>query len=146
MFFESLLEFEKLTEDQKFKLYVFKDYQQYLERKIDESTHNLNGVSEEFLNVYYDGDVDKWFLDNIDNDNCWNCYNSHHLVKCRNCRNCKYCLMCEYCENCVQLKDSDNCRWCSAYRDLHGIYTQPNGEYAKRFERWWCDTNLEEIN
>lgn len=54
--------------------------------------------------------------------------------------------MCEDCERCVQLKDSSNCSWCSAYRDLYGIYTQPTGENAKRFVRWWCDTNLEEIN
>ena len=146
MFFESLLEFEKLSKDQKFKQYVFEDYQQYMTTPMNEFPTNGNGVSKEFLDKYYDGDVDKWFLDNIDNEKCFNCYNSHHLVKCRNCRNCKYCLMCEYCENCVQLKDSDNCSWCSAYRDLHGRYTQPTGEYAKRFERWWCDTNLEEIN
>ena len=54
--------------------------------------------------------------------------------------------MCEDCERCVQLKDSSNCNWCSGYRNLHGLCEQPIGENAKRFERWWCDTNLEEIN
>lgn len=71
---------------------VFKDYKDFLEnKKIGE-----NGVTQDFLNKFYGGNINKAQADNKNNKNCFNCEYC-------NCFNCDYCDYCDYCDNCNRL-------------------------------------------
>tara|TARA_R110000851_G_scaffold313915_2_gene475732 strand:- start:103 stop:351 length:249 start_codon:yes stop_codon:yes gene_type:complete len=69
---------------------VFKDYKDYNENKND----GENGVSQEFLHNYYDGEIKKAIDDNISNKDCFDCLR---------------CKMCEWCIRCGHLANCSNC-------------------------------------
>ena len=72
---------------------VFKDYEDYKKNADYKKNvyHYEKGVSEEFLNDYYGGDIKKAEDDNISNKGCFDC------VKCVMCEKC---VRCGYLANC----------------------------------------------
>lgn len=58
---------------------VFKNYKDYLENK----KSNENGITQDFLNKFYHGNINQAQADSI---YCFNCFN---------CNNCDYCIHCE---------------------------------------------------
>ena len=74
-----------------------------------------NGCTQEFLDHYYDGDIDAWIEDNKKNKNCFNC---KKCVNCKNCFNMHRCGYCEDCELCVWCHHLTSCIFCCDCYDL----------------------------
>lgn len=92
---KKLNEFRKLTPEEQRAKYVFNDKEDYnvycFLRIIGRSQQN--GVSDRFLEFYYNNDLEAWFLDNISNKRCYNCRECEDCLACgnsSNCTNCKY--------------------------------------------------------
>lgn len=99
----------------KFKC-VFKDNKEY-EKYISETHYNTNGCTQEFLDLYYNSDFDKWLLDNQFNNKCFNC---RGCERCRGCVDCEDCESCENCYGCDFLKQCENCVNCSSCENCKG--------------------------
>ena len=98
-------------------VWVFKDHKQY-EKHIEETKSNINGCTQEFLNKYYDGEINKWKLDNQFNNRCFNCIRCERCKGCVECEDCEECVYCyesnflKHCENCVECGSCENCKGC----------------------------------
>ena len=94
-----------------YERFVYEDYNDFLNRV---ETHNpgSNGVTKEFLNEFYNGDIKQWVLENKDNMLCFNCKNCVDCKNCNECFDCINCRFCEDCENCNNCKRSKKCIEC----------------------------------
>ena len=91
--------------------FIYNNYNDFLNRV---ETHNpgSNGVTKEFLNEFYNGDIKQWILENKDNTLCFNCKNCVDCKECNECINCVNCRFSEFCGNCNNCKRSKKCVEC----------------------------------
>lgn len=96
---------------------------------LEEASHNYMypvSCTKDFLNKFYDGDVNKWMEDNKTNRNCFNC------IGCKNCSNCKgcaSCIDCYCCLNCV------NCVKCECINDEEGLKNKREWMDEKKYKQ-----------
>lgn len=95
--------------------YVFSDWYDF---KKNAKIRNQNGVSEYFLEEYFDNNIISWYENNNENKKCFNCLNCWNCVECDECLECYDCIGCSNCENCEECDSCINCsciEYCSDY-------------------------------
>lgn len=91
------------------------DYKTYV--KLNPGTL-INGVTQEFLDNYYDSSLEDCESDNATNELCFNCYNCKECHRCLEmssseyCNNCSVCLNCKNCNECYDCVDCIGCSYC----------------------------------
>ena len=100
------------------KKYIYKDQKDW---DHNAESADQNGCTQEFLDEYYNGDLEAWLNDNKTNTFCFNCYsctNCESCDWCTNCENCDtigHCTNCEKCKSCYggdELIECDKCQYC----------------------------------
>lgn len=72
---------------------------------LQEASHNYHfpvSCTKDFLNKFYEGDVNKWMEDNKTNSNCFNCIGCKNCIGCRGCVGCEDCNWCSNCVDCIK--------------------------------------------
>lgn len=97
---------------------VFKnleDYKTYV--KLNPGTL-INGVTQEFLDKYYESSLEDCDSDNATNELCFNCLNCEECHRCYemwcsiHCNNCSGCTNLKKCNECYECADSIGCSYC----------------------------------
>lgn len=113
----------------KYTLKVYRNRDNFKKRK-DKDT---NGISKEFLEKYYGGDIEKARKDSESNIGCWNCLNCTESIECNLCSDCDRCVRCWHCErsadcikclfcaNCTGCKECGSCRGCTGEENKVGV-------------------------
>ena len=73
--------------------HIFNDYDEFKEH-VTNTKEEFNGVTVDFLNKYYNGNIMQWYKDNFSNKCCFNCKNCKECVNCYNCMNIDYTTKC----------------------------------------------------
>ncbi len=97
---------------------VFKNLEDYkIFVKLNPGTL-INGVTQEFLDDFYESSLEDCDSDNATNELCFNCYNCKECHRCMEmwcseyCYNCSECTNCKNCNDCYDCSECIGCAYC----------------------------------